>query len=90
MKKKVVGQVTEKEKKQIQRLYERKNALAELAKIITAEDDALYEKIINDMGETNTKFQQWWDSMAQKYKWESKPNGRWEINFYNCEVYLHE
>ena len=40
------------------------------------------------MGETGTKFQGWWDRMAQKYQWESAENGNWEINFETNEIYL--
>ena len=42
------------------------------------------------MGETEVRFQQWWNDMAQKYQWESIPNGHWEINFNNGEIYLHK
>lgn len=42
------------------------------------------------MGETEVRFQQWWKDMSQKYQWESTPNGHWEINFNNGEIYLHE
>lgn len=78
---KKVGQVTEEEKLQIKRLFERRNGLSELVKVLTADNDELYEKIVKDMGETTTKFQQWWDSMSQKYHWESSFNGHWEIDF---------
>lgn len=83
-----VGQVTAEEKNEIQQLFERKNGLAELAKILTSDNAELYEKLVKDMGETGTKFQQWWDTMAQKYQWESAPNGNWEINFETCEIFL--
>lgn len=86
--KKVVGQVTEEEKKEIQTLFERRNGLNELAKIVTADNTDLYEKLVKDMGETGTKFQNWWDRMSQKYQWESSENGNWEINFETCEIYL--
>ncbi|MBQ0155921.1 MAG: CXXX repeat peptide modification system protein [Bacteroidales bacterium] len=86
--KKIVGQVTEAEKKEIQSLFERRNALAELAKIVDANNDTMYEKLVKDMGETNTKFQLWWDRMSQTYKWESDANGNWEINFDTNEIYL--
>ena len=36
----------------------------------------------------SSKFQNWWDRMGQKYKWESIENGRWEINFDTCEIFL--
>lgn len=86
--KKIVGQVTEEEKKEIQSLFERRNALTELAKVLDASNEALYEKLIKDMGETSTKFQSWWDRMSQSYKWESAENGNWEINFETNEIYL--
>lgn len=56
--KKLVGQVTVEEKNEIQKLFERRNGLNELATILTAENEALYEKLVNDMGETSAKFHQ--------------------------------
>jgi len=85
--KKKVGQVTAKEKEEILSLFERKNGLAELAKIIK-DNDALYEKMVKDMGETSTKFQHWWNRMETKYQWEGSENGHWEINFETNEIYL--
>ena len=86
--KKLVGQVSEEEKNEIQTLFERKNGLAELSKILTADNDVLYEKLVKDMGETNVRFQKWWDDMGTKYKWESHPDGNWEINFQTNEIFL--
>ena len=86
--KKKVGQVTPEEKNEIQTLFERRNGLTELAKIVTSDNDELYEKLVKDMGETGTKFQSWGDSMARKYQWESAADGNWEINFDTCEIYL--
>ena len=86
--KKKVGQVTPEEKNEIQTLFERKNGLIELAKVITADNEALYQKLVKDMGETSTKFQQWWDAMSAKYQWESSKVGNWEINFETNEIYL--
>lgn len=85
---KLIGQVTEEERNEIQTLFERRNGLNELAKIVTADNTELYEKLVKDMGETGTKFQQWWDSMADKYQWESEEGGNWEINFETCEILL--
>lgn len=86
--KKKVGQVTPEEKNEIQQLFERRNGLNELAKILNADNAELYEKLVKDMGETGAKFQGWWDRMAQKYQWESAPNGNWEINFETDDIYL--
>jgi len=84
----LVGQVTPEERSEIQTLFERRNGLNELAKILTADNGELYEKLVKDLGETGTKFQQWWDRMAEKYQWESDENGNWEINFDTCEIFL--
>lgn len=86
--KKLVGQVTPEERNEIQMLFERRNGLNELAKILTVDNNELYEKLVKDLGETGTKFQSWWDRMSQKYKWESVQNGNWEINFETCEIFL--
>lgn len=85
---KVVGQVTIEERNEIQQLFERRNGLNELAKILTADNHELYEKLVKDMSETGTKFQSWWDRMSGKYQWESIEGGNWEINFDTCEIYL--
>lgn len=86
--KKVVGQVFELEKREIQILFERRNGLNELAKILTADNTELYERLIKDLGETSIKFQKWWNQMSEKYQWESIDGGNWEIDFDTCEIYL--
>jgi CXXX repeat modification system protein len=88
MVKRIIGQVNADEKNEIQSLFERRNGLNELAKILSPENKELYEKLVKDMGETSTRFQNWWDRMAQKYQWESMDGGNWEINFDTCEIYL--
>lgn len=88
MEKKKVGIVTEEERDKIQKLFRRHSGLTDLAKIVTAENVELYEKVVNDLGETNTKFQDWWNKKGEKYNWESAENGRWQINFDTCEIFL--
>lgn len=88
MSKRIIGSVTEDEKNAIQKLHERRNGLNELAKILSPDNDDLYEKLVKDLGETASKFQQWWDDMAAKYQWESAPNASWEINFITNEIIL--
>lgn len=85
---KLVGNVTAEEKNEILSLFERRNGLNELAKILTPDNDALYEKLVKDMGETGTKFQSWWDRMYEKYLWENIDGGNWEIDFDTCNIYL--
>lgn len=86
--KKLVGQVSEEERDEIRQLFERRNGLNELAKILTADNAALYEKLVADLGETSTKFQNWWDTNSAKYQWASSDKGHWEIDFNSCKIYL--
>jgi len=88
MEKKKVGIVTEEERDEIQKLFRRHSSLADLAKIVTSDNVELYEKVVNDLGETNIKFQNWWNKKGEKYNWESADNGRWQINFDTCEIFL--
>lgn len=85
---KIVGQVSQEEVKEIQLLFERKNGLLELAKIVTNDNVELYEKLVRDMGETNMKFQAWWDEKAKEYGWESHQKGNWEVNFQTGDITL--
>lgn len=89
MAKKLIGQVTVEEMKEIQSLYERKNGLSELARIITPDNQELYEKLVMDLGETQSKFQNWWTRMSQAYNWEGVEGGNWEIDFDTCNIYLN-
>lgn len=86
--KKEVGRVTEQERDEIQSLFERRNGLNELAQILTAENTELYERLVKDLGETSTKFQNWWSGMSAKYQWEGADNGHWEIDFNDGTIYL--
>lgn len=86
--KKNIGNVTIEERDEILTLFERRNGLNELAKILTADNTALYEKMVKDLGETSTRFQNWWDRMAIKYQWEGAENGHWKIDFDECVIYL--
>ena len=85
---KVVGKVTAQERDEILACYERRNGLHGLVKIIDMHDKELYEKVVRDLGETETAFQSWWDRMAQKYQWESSEGGNWAIDFDTCEITL--
>lgn len=86
--KKIIGRVTEEEKNEVQALFERRNGLNELSKILTVENEALYEKLVKDLGEIGTKFQNWWNRMGEKCNWESVEGGNWEIDFDTCNIYL--
>lgn len=85
-----IGQVSPEERDEIQMLFERRNGLNELAKVLTPDNESLYQKLVKDMGETSSRFQQWWDRMSEKYQWKRTPNGHWEIDFETCEISLSE
>ena len=86
--KKQIGKVSLEEKEEILSLFERRNGLTELSKIVTADNVDLYEKLVKDLGETSRKFQDWWSRMGNKYQWESVEGGNWEIDFDTCEIFL--
>lgn len=85
-----IGKVTEAEKDAIQALYERKNGLEELAKILPADNHELYERIVHDMSESKLKFHAWWTTMAEKYGWTGDVNTNWQIDFQTCKIYLNK
>lgn len=83
-----VGCVTEEERDEILAIFERRNGLNELAKILTANNSELYERLVKDISDTTAKFQKWWNDMVLQYKWEGADNGHWEIDFNSCKIYL--
>jgi len=90
---KVVGVVTQEERDEIKRLYERKNGLLELLKIIPDIDDKekadkLYDKLVQDMAGTTSEYNGWFSAMSKKYEWENVPGYNWQINFETREVFL--
>lgn len=84
-----IGIVTEEEKLEILKLYERLNGLEELAKIIDASNNDLYERLILDVGHTKQLYQDWWNKMSQKYNWQSTEDGKWSIDFNTNEITLN-
>lgn len=62
-------------------LFECRNGLSELSQILTIGNEALYEKLVKNLGETVAKFQNWWNRMSEKYNWGSNEVGNWEIDF---------
>lgn len=88
--KKKVGQVTETERDKIKKMFERQNGLNELKQILTPDNAELYEKLVSDISSTESKFNDWWDTMSREYQWEASEKGNWIINFENGEVYLEK
>ena len=92
--KSLIGSVTPKERDTIRLLFERRNGLTELIKILPGlekkESDFLYERIVKDLGEVTTKYQDWWAKTSLKYKWKNIRGKKWEINFDSCEVFLQD
>jgi CXXX repeat modification system protein len=89
-----IGHVTPEERDEIQKLYEHKNGLSELAKSLSSlskedlEEGHLYKKIIEDMGKTEVSFQRWWDEKAACYGWPNVSGCFWEIDFATGDIYL--
>lgn len=95
MESKLIGMVTEDEKNEIERLFERKNGLSELMLSLSSnallDDDiknAAYEKLVNDMGKTKLAFEKWWSNMQEKYKWENIKGYSYQIDFETNEIII--
>jgi CXXX repeat modification system protein len=94
MLKEKVGQVTDPEKDEILKLYERKIALQELMMSLDDQDQSekskndLYERIVADLGKTKVNFDRWWADKSRKYNWKSVPGGNWNIDFETNDIFL--
>lgn len=85
------GKLTAEETEFIQKLYQRKMALLELMPTIkTPMDkeslDYIYEKIVNDLQETNQKMHKWWLDVSNSHGWKYGDGDMWSVNFKDREV----
>ncbi|MDT8719432.1 CXXX repeat peptide modification system protein [Clostridium sp. 19966] len=89
-----VGVVSEIEKLELMKLYEKKNAIEELEFSINKSDlgekdiEKIKEKIIIQKPIIVNQFNEWWKSKANKYSWQGKEGGQWRINFDSNEIFL--
>lgn len=96
MYKEKVGDVILKEKEDILQLYERIVALQELLIALDSQSytnevkNELYNRIIADLGKTQTAYEKWWSDMSNKYQWKMVKEGKWIIDFNTCEVFVLE
>ena len=95
MYKEKIGIVTESEKDLLTQVYERKSALQELMLVLDnpmvvsdTERNGIYQRIVDDLGTTNTGFDNIWSRLAIKYKWKTAKNGQWQIDFKTNEIFL--
>lgn len=84
-----IGQVTEEERDEIKKLFNRKNSITELLNRKDINDE-IYSRLLNDFEKTNDSFQQWWDSMQKKYNWNSKPEYFFTIDFESCKIFYQK
>lgn len=89
-----VGQVTPEERDEIKTIYERKNGITELFRSLVNVDPAelekssLYDRLVKDMGDISTRFQNWWDDKSKKYNWDNKAGYKWQIDFTSRDIFI--
>ena len=84
---KKVGEVLESEKQIIYDLYEKRNALVNLLKILD-DTDKMWNDAVNILEFTRNKEKEWWKEKEQKYKWYGETDKSWVINFRTNEIFL--
>jgi CXXX repeat modification system protein len=75
----------------LQKIYQRKMALLELMPTVKSPMDKesldyLYEKIVNDLQETNQKIKDWWLNTSKAQGLEYGEEYSWRVNFQEQEV----
>ena len=92
MKHEVVDTLTEAERDEIQRLHYRKMTLQTLFRSLSEEkqplNQELYEKMMEDMIETQAKYDAWFREKAQQRNWTSVDGKHWAIDFQTGDVSL--
>lgn len=82
-----IGTISEDDKKELIKIYERKNSLEELV-IEISEEEKMYSQIRTDLEITSVTINEWWAKIAFKYNLKFDEKGQWELNFETNEVFL--
>ena len=85
------GKLTEDEAGKLQKIFQRKMALLEIMPTIKSPMDResldyLYEKLVNDLQQTNQKMHDWWVETSSIHGWEYAEGDSWSVNFNDKEV----
>ena len=85
---KVIDILNEKEKEEILELFEKKQAMENLAKVINAEtDEQLFQNLKNDYLVLMNEYTAWWSNNSEIKGWEK---GNLFIDFSTNEVVMDE
>lgn len=85
---KVIDILTESEKEEILELYEKKQAMENLSKIISKENDPLlFQTLKSDYLELVADYTAWWNQQSEKKGWEK---GHLFVDFHSNEVIMTE
>ena len=88
---KILGVVTEEEKKAVEQLTKRLEALKVLNKTLETKkigpEAMLYQLIKEDMAKTKEQFANWWKQSIEKYKWSEEYREHLSINFDTNEIF---
>ncbi len=81
------------EAEQIRKIFQRKTALLELMPTIKSPMDKqsldyLYEKVVNDLQQTNQKMREWWNDLSKTHGWDYGDGYSWTVNFHNQEIMI--
>lgn len=94
MKKNVLAIVGEDEKREIQDLYERINALNSLSitlaesNVVFIENSDFYSKIVEDLVTSKKKYQLWWLEMSEKYGLDKSVLEKTQIDFISNTIFI--
>lgn len=85
----LIETISENDKKELIKIYERISSLEELIIDVSKEkEEGLYSQIYNDLEKSNASINEWWTNIAHKYNLKFDEKGKWELNFETNEVFL--
>lgn len=96
MLKEKIGSISENDKDNALSINSRINSLEELLIALDEQDfsedekKSLHERINKDINETNNKLDNWWITMAKKYKWAVLKKTKLFLDIDTCNVFIFE
>ncbi|MGS0763611.1 CXXX repeat peptide modification system protein [Syntrophomonas curvata] len=86
--------ILETEKDEIESLFERMNSLHGLSLTLAASNDLfqensnMFERIVSDLAQTQKKYKQWWECIADKYNLDKSRLEEYRVNFQDSCLYF--
>lgn len=89
-----IGFISNDECEEIKNLHTQKETLLDVfnslatSGISDTSKEEIYNRLLKDIAQQRLQISEWWKVTSQKYHWQARKDGKWQINYDSREVFL--